>query len=348
MSSSVIKIREKDIWIPVKQGKYWEQFQPNMLTNARYHYSAIAKNVLYYIIDFLQKAQIHEIDPQRDLFENLTVTIDISKIAKSNNYDEVWDAIYKELMERTIHYTYDHPQTKERVEVKAVLIPYMERVKGRKEITIAITPNVVPILLFLGQGFTAYSKTVAIALPSVYSKRIYECCCRWKDTGVWIVNIAEFRILMNCTDKFKQMGQLKEFVIDKAINDINKTSELYTSYILVKGKAEGRGATPYKFIKFFIEPKKTDKKNYFNEYRFVYNFLAGIYAGEAALHITDWLMDNKHIAAANDRFERLQTEISTSTEGKNKKRYYNYILAILPDFGVPKELLPCKKEGKKK
>jgi plasmid replication initiation protein len=316
----------------------WLQFQPNTLTNARYNYSAVAKNVIYTMVNELQKWQTHEKEPQRDLFGNIEIGLDVAAIAKGTNYGEVWKAIEKELMVRPIGYTYKN-EDGEIVEVKTVLVPTMSRVRGRGKITIILVPASIPVLLFLGQGFTAYSKTIAMSLPSIYSKRLYELCCRFRDTGFYRTTIADFRQLMNCDEKFRQIGQLRDYVIEKAVKDINELSELHISYQFVKGKRIGQTPAKVEQVIFFIVPKKEDRQYYFENYRVVFNVLAGIYDDSIAMSIADWLMDNKRIVAASERLEDIRKEIK---EGEIKKHgAHNYLLPVLQGLGVPVDLLPA-------
>jgi plasmid replication initiation protein len=319
------------------QQQDWLQFQPNMLTNARYNYSATAKNVIYAMVDLLQKWQTHQKNPQRDLFGNIEIVLNVAAIAKGQHYDKVWKAIEKELMTRPIAYTYKNEEGKI-VEVKTVLVPTMTRVRGSGEITITLVPKSIPVLLYLGQGFTAYSKTIAISLPSIYSKRMYELCCRFRDTGMYRVTIDEFRQLMGCENKFKQIIELKRCIIEQALKDINKLSELCISYLLVKGKRTGRTPAKVESVIFFIVPKTTDRQYYFDDYKIVFNITANAYGDSVAMSIADWLMDNKRIVAASERLAEVRKDI---TDGVVKKHgLHNYLLAVLEGFGMPATLLP--------
>jgi plasmid replication initiation protein len=307
------------------------------MTTAHCPYSATAKNVIYVMIDALQKWQTHEKEPQRNLFGEIEIELDITKIAKSNNYNDVWNAIEKELMTRPTKYTYRDENAK-MVEVKTVLVPTMRRVRGETKITMTLVSASIPVLLFLGQGFTAYSRKVAITLPSAYSKKLYELCCRFRDSGFYHTTIVEFRQLMNCENKLKQIVQLRDRVIEQAIKDINELSELHVSYLFFKGKRCGKTPAKIEQVKFFIAEKITDRKYYFDDYRTVYSVLESIYDSSIALGIADWFMDNKRIVAASERLAEVQRD---TADGVIKKHgAHNYLLAVLEGFGVPSVLLP--------
>jgi plasmid replication initiation protein len=331
--------------LPAQRSKEFLLFQPNALTSARYRYSAIAKNVIYAMMDMVQKYQTHEKEAQRDLFQNVVVTLDISKIDKNRHPADVWKAIYEELMKRPINYTYIDKDGVT-VDVATVLVPTMSKKRGSNEIVIKLIPESIDILLFLGKGFTAFSKTVALALPSIYSKRLYELCCRFRDTGFYRAKIAEFRQLMNCEDKFRQIGQLREKVIERGISDINETSELYVSYTLVKGRRVGRTPAKVEQIMFFINPKTTDRQYYWDDYKNVFNFLANVYGDSAAMAVADWLMDNKRIVAVSERITRLKQDVADDKVAK--AGLHNYLLLLLADYEIPENLLPLKKEKKGK
>jgi plasmid replication initiation protein len=324
-------------------------FQPNTLTSARYNYSAVAKNVIYTMIDLLQRYQTHEKEPQRDLFQNIEITLNIAAIAKGNNSTYVWSVISNEIMKRPIEYTYVDPADGKTVQVSTVLIPTMRMKRGSGEITVKLIPESIDVLLFLGKGFTAYRKTIAFSLPSVYSKRLYELCCRYGDTGIYRVTIDEFRQMMNCEGKFKQIVELRRCVVEQAIKDINELSELYVSYQFVKGKRIGKTPAKVEYVIFFITKKTADREYYVDAYKIVFNVLSGIYGDSTAMCVADWFLDNKRIVAACERLDEIRENIKNGTIAKHGA--HNYVLTILKNFNVPPELLPeptKKKPAKRK
>jgi plasmid replication initiation protein len=324
----------------------WLQFQPNSMTNARYHYSATAKNILYEILDLLQKYQTREKMPNFDLFGNIVITLDVGKVVKSKNYKDAWIAIEEELMTRPMRYSYK--KEGKLVDVSTVLIPSMERVRGSAQITFKLVAEAIPALLYLGQGFTAYSKTIALTLPSVYSKRIYEFCCGFRDTGYFVVTVNEFRKELCCEDKFKQFGELRKKVIEQAVRDINNdayNSDIHISYRLLRGNNVGRGNGIVERILFFIEETKKDGKFYEREFSTVYNLLAD--AGYTnAMNIADWFLGEKCIVVVSQRFSEIREDLKNGVV--RQAGLHNYLLPILAGFGLPADLAPKVAPKKKK
>jgi len=327
----------------------WLQFQPNMLTTARYHYSAVAKNVIYFLIDELQKYQTHEKTPNVDLFGGIEVTLKISSIVgSSGHHSRVWKAVKKELQERAIEYSYHDRITGKLIKVSTVLVPSMCTIEGSGILKFTLVKESIAALLFLGLGFTAYSMTVALSLPSMYSKRVYEQCCRFRDTGYYVITVEEFRRELCCEDKFKQIGQLRDRVIEQAVKDINddaNKSDIHISYRLLRGNNVGRGNGIVERILFFIEETKKDGKFYEREFSTVYNLLAD--AGYAnAMLIADWFLEEKCIVVVSQRFSEIREDLKNGVV--RQPGLHNYLLPILAGFGLPADLAPKIAPKKKK
>ena len=95
-----------------------------------------------------------------------------------------------------------------------------------------------PYLLELNKWYTQYQIKEIIGIKSVYGIRLYEILkCdenKSRDTkNIFTYEIQKLREMLGCEDKYKQIGQFKEKVIEKAISEINDNTDLlvYIDYI---------------------------------------------------------------------------------------------------------------------
>lgn len=85
-------------------------------------------------------------------------------------------------------------------------------------------------------GFTESNLLGVKQLASVHSVRFYELMCRWKN---WrkvtkIVHLEDLRFSLNCVATHKRTADLRRYVIDPAVKEVNQKSDLKVSYTTIK------------------------------------------------------------------------------------------------------------------
>ena len=134
--------------------------QPNEITNAKYDLSALQKNIVYEMLFHLKQHMDKDKVLNKDLFDNLIVTLNINKLTDSKNYAPVWKAA-KDLMGKVFEYKYSRKDGKYICAV--TLITSAKHKHGTNTVDLKINVDALPILLHIGAGFTTYQKTVAIS-----------------------------------------------------------------------------------------------------------------------------------------------------------------------------------------
>jgi plasmid replication initiation protein len=131
----------------------------------------------------------------------------------------------------------------------------IEYLTGTGITEIKLSEDILPHLFHLKDNFTSYGLAAALRLTSKYAKRIYQFCSQWKDLGeTKKYDIQDFKKTLGLIDdkgneKMKQFGQLRSFVLDPAMKQINEHTELHVSYKLEK---VGRS---FKNIVFTVKPQ---------------------------------------------------------------------------------------------
>lgn len=138
-----------------------------------------------------------------------------------------------------------------------------QKPKGRVILTFA--EDILPYLTELKANFTKYRLIEISQLSSTHAIRLYELIVCW--TGLYSFEkefeLDDFRYVMGVSGKYKQFGQLKESVIDKAITEINEHTNFNVS---VEYRKVGRTfvSMKLKFYKKSLE-KLEDKKGGISE-----------------------------------------------------------------------------------
>ncbi|MDN3453826.1 RepB family plasmid replication initiator protein [Psychrobacter sp. APC 3350] len=101
----------------------------------------------------------------------------------------------------------------------------------QSEITLTFAEDILPYLTQLSANFTKYRLVEISELSSIHAIRLYELIICW--TGQWQYSkefeLDDFREVMGVEGKYKQFGQLKESVVDKALQQINENTQYKVS-----------------------------------------------------------------------------------------------------------------------
>lgn len=158
---------------------------------------------------------------------------DFFGIDSSNMYREV-DNLCTELLKCQVHVGTGNPKKPWRKINWFGCAEY----DGEGGLTLCLGEQMRPYVLELNKWFTQYQLKSIIGMKSVYGIRLYEILkCdenKARDTkNVFTYQISKLREMLGCENKFKQIGQLKERVIEKAVQEINDNTDLlvYVNYI---------------------------------------------------------------------------------------------------------------------
>jgi plasmid replication initiation protein len=215
--------------------------QHNALTNARYEYSELQLDLFFFLVSKLRKEQ-----------KNTTYDLNIRELSELTGKKYNASYLHKatadmgsRVFEVSTEKTYEQLWMFQRV--KYLL--------GQGIIEIKLTEDILPYLFDLKENFTSYELASALRLTSKYAKRIYQLCSQWKDKGeTRKYDLQDFKKMLGLLDekgngKIKQIGQLREKVLDVAVKQINEHTELHISYSLEKK------VRTFKNIVFTVKPQ---------------------------------------------------------------------------------------------
>lgn len=122
---------------------------------------------------------------------------------------------------------------------------------------ITFSRSVIPFLTELKSDFTKYLKSDIAGFSGSYSFRFFEFIMQYQSTGYLKISIKDLRARLELENKYLATKDLRVYVIDNAIQEINEKSPYKVDYNLIK---TGKKFThlEMKFVKKLA--KKTTKK----------------------------------------------------------------------------------------
>jgi hypothetical protein len=314
--------------------------QPNAITSARYEYSQMQKDFMYHFLDRMNAYMSKDVAFVKDLFGNVVIEMDLKDIVKSDNYTPMLEAI-RDLQKKPIYYNYNRENAT--YDVSTHLIATLEHKRGSGKIYITTTEASLPVISYIGAGFTAFNKSIALALPSFYAKRLYELCCRWKDKGFCRMTIKEFRKMMMIEDKFKNHNDMAKNVLQRSEKMLSSQADLTFTYTFRKEN----GSKAFNWLELNIMPVSGEHGNKSGWYQTLYNILYTIYRDGTAFQVCDFIADRDELKKAAERFRRLYKDIES---GKIKPHgilaYVSTVLEV--EFEVPESVLLSEEKKRKK
>lgn len=215
--------------------------QHNVLTNARYEYTELQLDLLFFIISKLRKGDSDTLY-QLDIME-------LSRLTGKRYNGPYLHKATADMGSRML-------EIEDATEYRQIwMFQQIRFLKGQGIIEFDLTRHVLPYLFDLKNNFTSYELAAALRLTSKYAKRIYQLCSQWKDKGeTKKYDIEDFKKMLGLldnkgNDKMPRTSDFKASVLDIAVKQINEHTELHISYAFEKkGKA-------FKNIVFKVTPQ---------------------------------------------------------------------------------------------
>ena len=199
--------------------------QHNALTNARYDYTELQQDLLFFIIS--------KLNPDNREGYSLSI-MELSKLTGKKYNAAYLHKATADMGSRVLEVL---------TEKSYEQIWMFQRVKyhlGQGIIEFDFTKHILPYLFDLKNNFTSFELAAALRLTSKYAKRIYPLCSQWKDLGeTKKYDLQDLKKMLGLLDdkgneKMKQLIDLRTNVLDVAMKQINEHTELHVSYKLEK------------------------------------------------------------------------------------------------------------------
>ena len=115
--------------------------------------------------------------------------------------------------------------------------------------------DIIPYISQLQKHFTQLKLTEMAGFSSFYSFRIYIMMMQWRDSGTVIATLADFREMLDITDKYEAVKDLRKRVLDVAIDEITKKSLYTATYDLTDRNGKSGRGIKLTHLKIKFKPK---------------------------------------------------------------------------------------------
>jgi len=123
---------------------------------------------------------------------------------------------------------------------------------SRGVIGIRFSKDILPFLSNLSTEFTKYLASDLIGVTSTYAIRLYELLVQYQSIGKREISVVDLRWMFELQNKYPVWADLKRWVIDQAVKEINEFSPLSVTY---ETKNTGRKITSIN-LRFKQKPKQ--------------------------------------------------------------------------------------------
>ncbi len=227
----------------------------NRLVEASYRLTLNEQRIILYAICRSREEQKGLLPDAPVVITADTFAKQFPSIDKSNVYaqlKEAMDALYDRSV--TLHETDEDtglPQVS-----KTRWISKASYIDGAGRIKIVFTSDVIKYITRLEKEFTSYQLEKVGNMTSFYAVRIYELLAQHREIGSRTLNLKSLRETLQIgPDEYKLTADFIRKVIEVAIDQINKHSDLTVSYNPIK---TGRAITDFAFK---IKEKKSKLKS---------------------------------------------------------------------------------------
>lgn len=221
---------------------YLTVVKSNKVVEASYMLSLAEQRVLL--------ACIAQIDSTAVLTEEYRFEVTASGVADlaglenlSNTYRDLKKASEK-LYERSVIIDDPDPDNPKITQRKTRWISTIDYVPGEGKVVLSFAFGIIPYLSQLSREFTKYKLKHVARFESVYSIRLYELLVQWNSSGEREIEVEWLKNQFQVGEKYSRLVDLKKRVIDPAVEEINKHSNLWVRY---GQRKSGRTITHFQF-----------------------------------------------------------------------------------------------------
>lgn len=227
----------------------------NSLIDASFNLSVVEQRLM--LLAIVEAREIPKLTPDTPIEVRATTYMEQYNIDQSNAYSQLADAT-KQLFNRQFSYI-DKYKGEDAITTSRWLneATYLNN-KGT--VVLYLNRNVISLISRLEANFTQYLLDQVSELSSKYSIRLYELLIKYRNIGnSEKYSISDLRSRLGLdNDEYKVIADFKKRVLDKALEEINKKTDINIKYEQFK---EGRTISHilFKFVKKKEKNKEKDQ-----------------------------------------------------------------------------------------
>ena len=129
----------------------------------------------------------------------------------------------------------------------------VEYIEDEGRIELRFSHSILPYLSLLQREFTSYKLKHVATMKSTHGVRLYELLAQWRQAGEREIKIDELKKMFGVEGKYARIPDLKRYVIEPAVRDVNECSDLTVKW------GQRKAGRKIAAIQFTFKPKKQPK-----------------------------------------------------------------------------------------
>jgi plasmid replication initiation protein len=226
-------------------------YKSNALIEASYTLSVAEQRIIL--------ACIAQVDRGSPITDEVMYSVPVSDIALATGSDS--KSMYKELFEasrklRRRDVSIDLEPNGGGPKSKTLEASWVQTIVYNEQegtINLRFNKDMLPYLTELKAQFTRYHLSDVARMTSIYGIRLFEMLIQYTSVGAREIALEDLRKWLQLHDKYTLMADLRRYVIEPAINQVNEHSPLQVDYEVMR---TGRKIS---HLKFSIDTKRLPK-----------------------------------------------------------------------------------------
>jgi len=224
------------------------------------------------------------------------ITVDDLKnlgVHEKTAYRDLKDGVNR-LYDRSINLTIDDESIKMR------WVQSIRFLESKSVVGLRFSKEILPFISNLSREFTKYSLSDIAGMSSAYAIRIYELLSQYRSIGKREISVESLRTMLELGKRYPLFADLKRWVIDTAVDQINEYSPLSVRY---EQKKTGRKVTHIQFS-FKEKSKSIDHHNEQNKFYKLTDAQINMFGNQLSR-----LHELSHLAAQGESYDVLASKI---------------------------------------
>jgi plasmid replication initiation protein len=229
----------------------------NRIIEASYKLTIMEQKTLLAAISQIDSRQ--PLDPLQGFEISANDLISLSETETKNEYRDLKTAA-EQLLNRVVTINNPLPNEKYVTQLKTHWISSVFYMPEKGKVRLYFSPQIIPYISQLTSEFTKYQLKSIGKMSSIYAIRLFELIMQWKEVGKREIELEWLKQRFELGDKYPAIKDLKKYVIDVAVKDINTHSNYQVSWTQRK---TGRNVTHliFEFSEKKAEKPKTKQEN---------------------------------------------------------------------------------------
>lgn len=277
----------------------------------------------------IKSNQVIEASYQLSATEQRIVLAAISKIGRDATItdEEIYRVTVEDIKKLGIHEKTAYRDLKEGVNrlydrsinlaideesIKMRWVQSIRFLESRGVIGIRFTKEILPFISNLSREFTKYFLSDISGMNSAYAIRFYELLSQYRSIGKREIAVDDIRKMLELGKRYPLFADLKRWVIDTAIDQINQHSPIHVTY---EQKKTGRKITHILFSFKQKEIKELDQSK--STFLKMSDAQINMFGNQLAQ-----LPDLAYLAVGNESYEALASRIKDMLRDQSKQKQF--------------------------